>query len=407
MNISVGTTGQKSSRKLTWQKRLLFFGGAFLIAIFAVELGVRVIFAFRVGPRVLLYGTSYYRNKTRPPIDNHTVWMHENSQSGYTKYFPNETKVDHNPETGEVFSVTINSRGFRGKEFTETKQLGVIRVVTLGASSTFGYFNKDNETYPYFLEKLLNQEAENGTSFEVINLAVPHLTSEEILSLFMAEVLPLNPDVVTFYEGINDSTKWKTVSAVKTPGVRKRLSSISWLRSSYRCIRDILLSVKFVDSFLVDIGGVKTFSPDDFQKHLEGKSEHFLKNISALMAECREKGIIFIASKQQARSKTVENFAEITYAEEVEMIQEKLRGDERINFTELCFLTHNILTRDLESWALSNNVPLVDVIELLDQDRDVLLSSVHLSPRGNKMIAEAFASEIKRQLVWRGRLPKQ
>jgi hypothetical protein len=45
-------------------------------------------------------------------------------------------------------------------------------------------------------------------------------------------------------------------------------------------------------------------------------------------------------------------------------------------------------------------VPFVDVVKALDQDRDVLVSWVHLSPRGNRMIADAFAEEIK-QLVRR------
>ena len=61
---------------------------------------------------------------------------------------------------------------------------------------------------------------------------------------------------------------------------------------------------------------------------------------------------------------------------------------------EVRLLVHYKLMTSLESWAKDNKVPFVDIIEKLDKDRDVLVSWVHLSPRGNQMIAEAFADKI-------------
>ena len=78
--------------------------------------------------------------------------------------------------------------------------------------------------------------------------------------------------------------------------------------------------------------------------------------------------------------------------------EDKLEEKGAIEATEPHFLTHNVLTTDLEHWAASNRVPVVNVQRLLDQDRDVLMSWVHLSPRGNRMIAEALAEKIE-QLV--------
>jgi hypothetical protein len=116
-------------------------------------------------------------------------------------------KVDHDPITNEAFRGSINSRGFRGGEFDESKELGVTRIVTLGSSSTFGYYDRDNETYPYYLEQKLNQRLAGTARFEVINLGIPHLRSEEILALFYAEAIPLHPDVITFYEEVNDAAR--------------------------------------------------------------------------------------------------------------------------------------------------------------------------------------------------------
>jgi hypothetical protein len=50
--------------------------------------------------------------------------------------------------------------------------------------------------------------------------------------------------------------------------------------------------------------------------------------------------------------------------------------------------------KDLATLAKSKQLPFVDVIARLDQDRDVMVSWVHFSPRGNRMVAEAFADEI-------------
>ena len=97
--------------------------------------------------------------------------------------------------------------GFAVEKFDETKKPGVTRIITLGSSSTFGYYDRDNETYPYYLEQILNKALRSTGRFEVINLGIPHLRSEEILSLFQAEAIPLRPDVVTFYEGVNDAAR--------------------------------------------------------------------------------------------------------------------------------------------------------------------------------------------------------
>ena len=40
---------------------------------------------------------------------------------------------------------------------------------------------------------------------EVINLGIPHLRSNHVLALFLAEALPLGPDVITYYQGSNDN----------------------------------------------------------------------------------------------------------------------------------------------------------------------------------------------------------
>jgi len=90
----------------------------------------------------------------------------------------------------------------------------------------------------------------------------------------------------------------------------------------------------------------------------------------------------------------IDEVSTLTYEEEFQIVREMLRQGERISLAGLAFLTHKMLTDDLEEWAKSNDVPMVDVIDLLNQNRDLLWTYVHLRPKANAMIAQALSREI-------------
>jgi hypothetical protein len=385
-------TPQKLGRK----KEAVFSIILVFILLIFLELSLRGFFAIIVGPDVLLYGTRFccgsqksfdQKGAARKEEEELTVSVHENIKGNYSKYFPNQIRTDID-EHGEIFSVTINSRGFRGKDFSDQKAEGVIRVITLGASSTFGYHNRDNETYPYVMESTLNQSC-TGKSFEVINFGIPHSKSDNIYSLFLSEAVDLNPNIVTFYEGINDSEMEQDLG-----GLAKSSPSVfSSLKTLFYTLRDRLITLALLDNWLAS--GEK-MSESDFHSHLQGRSEYFLKNLSLIHEECEKRGILFIVANQQAKSYAIsrEDIRGVTYDDEVKMLKNKLAKEGELSRVEVIFLTHAIIMEDLKDWALANNVPFVDVIKATDQDRDTLLSSVHVNPRGNKIIAAAFAEEI-------------
>src|SRR5262249_9794533 len=157
---------------------LLFWCILLLVPLFALEVGTRVYFARELGSSLLFYGTSLNRERGG---DSHSGDM--NLLDGYFKYHPHERRFTRDKESGRLIPVAINTRGSRGREFSTAKSPGVTRVVTLGASSTFGFSDRDDETYPYYLEQFLNHDA-HGKRFEVINLGIPHLKSDQIAALF-------------------------------------------------------------------------------------------------------------------------------------------------------------------------------------------------------------------------------
>ena len=119
------------------QSRLFYLIFLVITALFLTEVGFRFYLSLRVGPRIWFYGTPLHRNvidvdpsvspERRREIEtrrDRTVTKHKNVFDRYTKFFPHERKVDVDPETGEHYTLYMNSRGMRGPEFSTEKPPG-------------------------------------------------------------------------------------------------------------------------------------------------------------------------------------------------------------------------------------------------------------------------------------------
>jgi len=387
-------------------KKLLFSLVVAALPFVGVELALRLYFATQVGPDVLLYGikSTRYQNVLDPggaaereESTNHTVDAHNAHDDGYFKYSPHQDAVDHNSK-GEVFKVTINSKGFRGKEFEQAKSPGTLRVVTLGASSTFGYHDQDNETYPYFLQEVLSKRipAEKCGPFtgaEVINLGIAHLNSSNIVSLLKAEALPLKPDVVTFYEGINDAHEAKPTTSTVRRG-KSWLEGRLPIQRVYKEMRARIVLVALVGSVYSTMA--MSYTQEEFEDHLEGKREEFLRNLSQINEESRKNGFIFIVMSQQAKSNRIarDHIKGVTYSEEVAQIRSELDAGKKVSMGERDLLAHDALMQATRSWASKEDVAFVDIIKALDMHRDALETWVHLNAEANEIVAATLGKEI-------------
>jgi len=93
-------------------------------------------------------------------------------------------------------SITTNRDGFRVTGITQKKPPGVIRILCLGDSVTFGDLpRKDNETYPHYLQWCINWSYPDRT-IQVINAGCPGYSSVQGLELFKRKGLSYNPDII-------------------------------------------------------------------------------------------------------------------------------------------------------------------------------------------------------------------
>ena len=100
--------------------------------------------------------------------------------------------------------IDINSKGFRGKEFSTKKSSGVYRIMALGDSSTLGVGVSNSETYCAILENLLNQTKNLSRSYEVINAGVAGYSSLQGFRYLKSDIINYRPDLITIYFGLND-----------------------------------------------------------------------------------------------------------------------------------------------------------------------------------------------------------
>lgn len=95
----------------------------------------------------------------------------------------------------ETIPVHINSRGFRGDEFTVPKPPGTFRILNIGDSVAFGWEVGLDETYGQQVAAALN-ETDDGLHYEVINAGTPGWNLETARNFLVQEGLSYDPDLI-------------------------------------------------------------------------------------------------------------------------------------------------------------------------------------------------------------------
>lgn len=113
------------------------------------------------------------------------------------------------PRGVEIAGLEMNAFGLRGPETTLEKPEGVIRVLTLGDSSTYGIALSDSNTpmienYPDVMRRVLARTGRDEV--EILNGGVVGYSSSIGLRLLVHRLLEFEPDVVTVRFGFNGHT---------------------------------------------------------------------------------------------------------------------------------------------------------------------------------------------------------
>ena len=142
-------------------------------------------------------------------------------------------------DTGRDYQVTINSRGFRGREFSDKKNR--LRIICFGGSSTIGMSVADNKTWPSQLENYFQSA---GMDVEVLNFSCGSKSLSWIYDLYMNEAYKYKPDIIIIYSNRNtlmyDATAYRS-DIIRSPFEFFLYSSDRWFYYNimfYRFFKD-------------------------------------------------------------------------------------------------------------------------------------------------------------------------
>ena len=109
------------------------------------------------------------------------------------------------PDASTPVGLVTNAFGFRGAPVPAARQPRTVRIAFVGASTTVG-----NHFYPWsypdFVGHWLNlwaTERKLGVRFEVLNAGRESINSSDNVVIVRDEIMPLQPDLLVYYEGAN------------------------------------------------------------------------------------------------------------------------------------------------------------------------------------------------------------
>jgi len=204
-------------------------------------------------------------------------------QGGTVGIYPSEMKL-----------VLINSDGFRNPtEITKEKPENTFRIFTIGGSTTFGNGVLDDQTYPFYLQKIFDN-SDLGFKVQVVNAGWPKYWSLPEIEMLKNKLLVFEPDLFIIFDGANELQRERENNDQASAVLWKnRWSEICDLGKQYGfdtivTLQPILGAGKKVltnqeHAFYIKQNGLKFLEP--YPSYVEKLEE--LKNACSLTADLR------------------------------------------------------------------------------------------------------------------------
>jgi hypothetical protein len=282
---------------------------------------------------------------------------------------------------GQKTFIKINSLGFRGEEITSEKPPNTVRIVCLGASTTFCAEVSNNEAaWPHMLQEGLRRKYPNIT-VQVINAGVPGYIASESLKNLQHRVLPLQPDLVIYYEANNDIAH-DTRNLAEDRGLIK--SSETHLSPTTRRLSEcsLLFDLVYKNSRIAlskndSTGGKLEGLPKDLPNH-------FIAEIDRIDQELRPRDIPLVLStfivkyrRDQERAVQISNADVAFYYMPWMTIEDLLDAMDAYNDA-------------LVQYAHAHHIPIVEDRDSIPGDSQHYVDCVHMSDAGCARMADRF-----------------
>jgi len=375
--------------KLTTRRKVLFTIVVTLVLFAALETVTRVgaYFIYHRSPYFLFYGIREQAADDDP--EGHNVPL-----KGYSK-FPANKVLHQYGMFQEPTPIRVNSVGLRGEDFAVVKPASTFRVICMGESSTFGFYDRDEFTYPALTQQVLRRQgALQAGRIEVINAGIPHANSDQILAMERGELLDYKPDVLTLYAGFNDAVLMMDETTLQ--------ATMRWLHghfASYVALKRLVTAVGGPVLYSRWSGYLSDVQPASVRRQVELHVARYEKNVREMVALARQRGVRFVFIKQPIvmefhdRDST---WRATTYAGRVAAARTAVEAGRAISANQTVELVHGALMDVLDRLAKELDIPVVDNIVIMDGHPEYYASYVHITEDGNGSLGTAIAETIGR-----------
>jgi GDSL-like Lipase/Acylhydrolase family len=292
--------------------------------------------------------------------------------------------------------VSFNRFGFRGPNpQVIDKPKGIIRILTLGGSSTEEPYVADGKTWPEALQRRLN-DLLGEERVEVINLGVAGYTTSTSTRNLVINGLQLDPDIVIVYHANNDFFKFVT----QHEGVKIHHSFVDYERREPMLLERVLCRSSLCDAVMrfIYYSGNKSRdytiacwrSPVKARIDLTGVEGPTIAALDRLSALANGRRFTLVVGIQATLIK------EDLGAGEVPLMWEVLR----YHYVNQCISTRDLVgglgTIKLAQrrWAKESGVLCLDIESNVPKTREYFIDHIHSTERGSDRIGAIFAEGL-------------
>jgi len=259
-----------------------------------------------------------------------------------------------------------NEFGFRDHAVTMPKPEGVYRIVCIGGSTT-EEGNSTDASYPKILQRKLAEHFGEG-KVEVINAGTCGTNSYNMRRRF-ADFLAMEPDLILYYGGVNDTTHVHFQFWLEAVPEWKR-----WARRSF------LLKRYFGYYLLPDAGELAAYMRDTTYR-----------NLLAMRYEARKKGVemawcSFAYPTLRWNDIRARNYYDVN-------MRDVWDGKGLINFRAYCKVT-DLFNATGRTIAEKENIPWFPIAENFHAGPDHFFDICHMTPLGMELKTNIFAGLV-------------
>ena len=293
---------------------------------------------------------------------------------------------------GQEEDERVNAAGWRGPLVAEEKPPGVVRIATLGDSSTFGHSVPYRATYSAQLEALLREQ---GVNVEVIDAGVVGYTILQGIERYRALVRRYHPDIVIEAFGavnehhqadLNHTDREKIDKAMTAGGVCYQIAW--WLRNESRAMH---LAARVADA-LTGVTHEDRIHPFEKVRKIENQ------RLYAGSVEWR--GVRRVPLEEfEAALLTLRDEVEGDGARLVLVSMPRKHSEEKQSPVLLEY------TKVVERVAREQELPLVDGRALFGEvlaggarEEQLFADAYHPKPKGHRLLALALAQKVSELL---------